>query len=77
MKQLKILILISMLNITMYHFDYNWGDIFNPLKAQDYPFNNQRNQLLLTDSSGKNTIIASRGQQIKINDDERNFLSRL
>ena len=22
-----------MLNITMYHFDFNWGDMFNPLKA--------------------------------------------
>ncbi len=35
MKQLKLLILISMLNITMYHFDFNWSDMFKPVNAYD------------------------------------------
>ena len=34
MKRLKLLILISMLNITMYHFDFNWSDMFKPVNAE-------------------------------------------
>ena len=45
--------------------------VLHPLKAQNFPFNIQGNQLSFTDSSGKNSIIVSRGHQVKINDDER------
>ena len=34
MKGLKLLILISMLNITMYHFNFNWSDMFKPVNAE-------------------------------------------
>ena len=33
MKQLRLLILISMLNITMHHFNFNWSDMLSPLEA--------------------------------------------
>ena len=50
--------------------------LIHPLNAQSYQSTSEQspfraNELSLTDSTGKNSIIFSRGQQIKINNDKR------
>ena len=71
-KQLKIIIIISVLNIGMHHFNLNWIDFLEPLNAQTLaPLLDEKkikkiNSLILQNHNTDSTIYILKGSVVKI-----------